>query len=202
MMLPHSYEVPAAMLLVAGGALSCFAGYRLFRLVLGIYGFVIGAMLASSIVAPTSTAGMAAAAIAGGLLGAATLILACFVGVAIVGAGLGALVAHLSWQFARTSAEPPVVLVVLLAVAGAVAALFLQRYVIIVATAFAGAWMFLVGVFEIAAARPGPKPSPAPVWILYPLNPGSGERWIPIVWAALGLAGVAVQLATSMGKKK
>ena len=40
-MLPHSYELPAAILLVLGGALSCFAGYRLFRIVLGIYGFVI-----------------------------------------------------------------------------------------------------------------------------------------------------------------
>ena len=34
-MLPPSYELPAAILLVLGGALSCFAGYRLFRIVLG-----------------------------------------------------------------------------------------------------------------------------------------------------------------------
>ena len=47
-MLPHSYELPAAILLVLGGALSCFAGYRLFKIVLGIYGFILGAMLASS----------------------------------------------------------------------------------------------------------------------------------------------------------
>jgi hypothetical protein len=46
-MLPHSYELPAAILLVLGGTLSCFAGYRLFKIVLGIYGFVLGAMLAS-----------------------------------------------------------------------------------------------------------------------------------------------------------
>ena len=46
-MLPHSYQLPAAILLVLGGALSCFAGYRLFKIVLGIYGFVLGAMLAS-----------------------------------------------------------------------------------------------------------------------------------------------------------
>ena len=46
-MLPHSYELPAALVLVAAGALACFAGYRLFRLVLAIFGFILGAMLAS-----------------------------------------------------------------------------------------------------------------------------------------------------------
>ena len=34
-MLPHAYELPAAILLLLGGALACFAGYRLFRIVLG-----------------------------------------------------------------------------------------------------------------------------------------------------------------------
>ena len=40
MMLPPSYEFPAAILLVIGGAVACFAGYRLFRFVLAIYGFL------------------------------------------------------------------------------------------------------------------------------------------------------------------
>ena len=54
-MLPHSYELPAGLLLVIGGALSCFAGYRLFKIILGIYGFILGAMLASSMVAASHT---------------------------------------------------------------------------------------------------------------------------------------------------
>ncbi len=33
----------------AGGVIACFAGYRLFRIVLAIYGFMLGAMIASSI---------------------------------------------------------------------------------------------------------------------------------------------------------
>ena len=47
-MLPQSYELPAAVLLVLGGALACFAGYRLFRSCSAIYGFILGAMFASS----------------------------------------------------------------------------------------------------------------------------------------------------------
>ena len=47
-MLPASFQTPAAIILVLGGLLSCFAGYRVFRVVLGIYGFILGALLASS----------------------------------------------------------------------------------------------------------------------------------------------------------
>src|SRR2546429_3150081 len=43
-MLPHAYELPAAVLLVLVGALTCFAGYKLFRIVLTIWGFILGAM--------------------------------------------------------------------------------------------------------------------------------------------------------------
>ena len=77
-----------------GGALACFAGYRLFRIVLGIYGFILGAMIASSMMGVSNTIGMIVAALVGGLVGALILMFAYFVGIALVGAGLGALVAH------------------------------------------------------------------------------------------------------------
>ncbi|PYR43268.1 MAG: hypothetical protein DMF93_03600, partial [Acidobacteria bacterium] len=88
-MLPHPYELPAAVLLVLGGALSCFAGYRLFKVVLGIYGFILGAMLASSMMAASNTLGMIVSAVVGGLAGALLLVFAYFIGIALVGAGLG-----------------------------------------------------------------------------------------------------------------
>ena len=47
-MLPASFQIPAAIILVAGGLLSCFAGYRVFRVVLAFFGFVFGALFASS----------------------------------------------------------------------------------------------------------------------------------------------------------
>ena len=39
-MFPSSYAAPIAVIFIVGGLLSCFAGYRLFRVVLGIYGFM------------------------------------------------------------------------------------------------------------------------------------------------------------------
>jgi uncharacterized protein DUF4203 len=123
-MLPHSYELPAALLLVVGGVLSCFAGYRLFKIVLGIYGFILGAMLASSMMAASNTVGMVVAAVVGGLVGALSLMFAYFVGIALVGAGLGALVAHGIWSYVRTG-DPPPAAVIVLAILGAIGAMLL-----------------------------------------------------------------------------
>ena len=195
-MLPTSYELPAALLLVVGGAVACFAGYRLFRIVLAIYGFVLGAVIASSIVGPTNTLGMLGAALGGGLAGALILVFAYFAGIALVGGGLGALVSHAAWtQFA--GGEPPALLIVGAAVAGAIAAMFLQRYVIIVSTAFGGAWTIVVGLMSIIGGRSGN----ANVWILYPTMP-TESRWTLLAWAALGIAGTAVQLAVTARTKK
>ena len=192
-MLPPTYGILADLALVVGGALACFAGYRLFRIVLGIYGFVLGAMFASSMMGASSTGAQVLAAIVGGLIGAAILTLAYFVGIALVGAGLGALVAHVLWQSFGTG-DPPAIAVILLAVAGSIGAMLLQRYVIIVATAFGGAWTLLVGLFALLGDRAaGRAAASGNVWILYPTT-APGQRWVPIVWIVIGLIGAGVQL--------
>jgi hypothetical protein len=198
--LPASYELPAAILLITGGALACFAGYRLFRIVLAIYGFILGAMIGSAMMGTSSTMAMAGAALAGGVLGALTLVFAYFIGIALVGAGLGALIAHLIWAQAA-STDPPVLLIIVVSVAGAIGAMVLQRYVIIVGTALAGAWTMIAGVVSIAEGRNAVRPgSGDDVWILYPMTP-AGSRWAIIIWVAIGLVGTAVQLAIT-GRKK
>ena len=88
-------------MLVLAGALACFAGYRLFRYVLALFGFILGAMIASSMMGISNTAGMVIAALVGGLAGAAILLFAYFIGIALVGAGVGALVAHFGWALCR-----------------------------------------------------------------------------------------------------
>ena len=200
-MLPHSYELPAAILLVLGGALSCFAGYRLFKIVLGIYGFVLGAMLASSAMGVTNTTGMIVASLVGGVCGALLLMFAYFIGIALVGAGLGALIAHVAWSGVGTG-DPPAVAVVVLSIVGSIAAMFLQRYVIIVATAFGGAWTVIVGGMAAAADRGAAKAAAGnSVWILYPTTPAPGQMWVLVAWIALGLLGTGVQLGIT-GRKK
>jgi hypothetical protein len=200
-MLPASFQTPAALILLLGGLISCFAGYRVFRFVLGFFGFVLGALLASSAMGTEQTMWMIGAAVVGGVVGALILIAAYFVGVALIGAGVGALAANLIW--AALGREPHVVVVILFAIAGALGALALQRYVIISATSFGGAWTAIVGGLALAGNRLAVEAAARNnVWLAYPMNPAPGQRWVVYAWIALGLAGVIVQLSvTAKGKK-
>ena len=150
-------------------------------------------MIASSAMGTDQTLWMIVAAIGGGIIGALILILAYFVGVALLGAGIGAFVANMIW--AAMGREPHVFIVILFAVSGALGALALQRYVIIGATAFGGAWTMIVGIMALvgggATAEAATKNG---VWLAYPLDPAPGQTWIIIVWIALGFAGVIAQM--------
>lgn len=192
-MLPAVYQSPAAIVLVLGGLIACFLGYRLFKFVLAIFGFIFGALAASSLVGPGETTMLVLAAIAGGIVGALLLLGAYFIGVALVGAGAGALLANLIWT--RVEGDPHPFVIVLFSVAGALLATWLQRYVIVVVTAFGGAWTTLVGVLAMIGIR-GPLDAAAAgdIWVAYPLNPAPGATWLPWAWAALGMVGTAVQL--------
>lgn len=200
-MLPASFQIPAAVVLLVGGLISCFAGFRVFRIVLGIYGFILGALLASSAMGTEHTMWMVLAALAGGVIGALILIAAYFVGVALVGAGIGALAASLIW--ATLGREPHALVVILFAVGGALGAMALQRYVIIGATAFGGAWTTIVGALALAGDRLALNAAARNnVWLAYPMNPAPGQRWIFIGWIALGLVGVIVQLGVTARRKR
>ena len=199
-MLPASFQVPAAIVLILGGGLSCFAGYRVFRVVLGIYGFILGALLASSAMGTDHTFWMIGGAILGGVIGALILIAAYFVGVALIGAGLGALVAHFVWAMAGR--EPGLVAVIILSILGALGALAVQRYVVIVATAFGGAQTVIVGVAALMGSRAAAETVSRSVYRVYPIDPLPQTRWDAVAWLVLGTIGVIVQLAvTAKGRK-
>jgi Domain of unknown function (DUF4203) len=198
-MLPASLQTPAALILLTGGILSCFAGYRIFRVVLGIYGFILGALIASSVMGSDSTGWMLLAALGGGLAGALILIFAYFFGVALLGAAIGAFTAHIIWS--AMGSEPHVAIVIVLSIAGALAALALQRYVIIGATGFAGAWTAIVGALALTGSRVAAQGAREDVWAAYPLDPAPGSTWVIVAWIALGLIGVMVQLMVT-GKKR
>jgi hypothetical protein len=73
--LPVAYQLPAAILLIVGGLVACFVGYRLFKFVLGIFGFILGALAASSIWGASDTTYMVITALVGGLVGSVLLLL-------------------------------------------------------------------------------------------------------------------------------
>lgn len=200
-MFPIALRLPAAALFVAAGALATFAGYRMFRTVLGIYGFVLGALAATAIVGAEQTLYLVIAALIGGMIGALILIGAYFVGVALIGAGLGALAVNLIWS--QIGRDPHALVVIVAAVIGALGALALQRYVIIIGTAFAGASTMLVGILELtghpAAAAAAER---SDIIVVYPIPAAGENRWLLLAWLLLAAAGVVVQLAyTAKGRK-
>ncbi len=199
--MPATFELPAAVVLLLGGVVACFAGYRLFRVVLAIYGFILGAMVASSMMGISNHVGMVVAAVIGGAIGAVLFTFAYYVAIGLIGAGMGVLILHVFWDYAK-QVEPPAAAVIIAAVAGAVVAMALQRYVIIVSTAFAGAWTMIVGGLAVAGNRAAERAAASGnVWILYPFTPAPGQRWVTFAWFALGLLGVAVQAGVT-GRKK
>ena len=200
-MLPAAYATPAAVVFVVGGMLACFAGFRLFRFVLGINGFILGALLTTSAMGTSSPWALAVAAIVGVLVGALLMIAAYFVGVAIVGAGVGAMAVHLAWT--PFHVEPPWYAVIIAAVLGALGALAITRYMIIVGTAFGGAWMMIVGGLALmgnkAAAQAANEGS---VWLVYPLDPAPGQWKVWALWFALAIVGAVTQVLTKGKGKK
>jgi hypothetical protein len=198
-MLPASYQLPAAVVLIVGGTISCFFGYRLFRIVLALSGFILGAMLGSSLFGASDTSLMLGAALIGGLVGAGLLFAAYFVGVALAGAGLGVLAAHL--VSSATGHDPAFLVIVLCAVAGSIASMYLQRYFIIVGTAFSGSWLLIHGVMASLGNRAALAAATKDIWVFYPLSPAPGQGWVPYAWIVLGLIGAATQLGWTGGEK-
>jgi hypothetical protein len=196
-MLPAAYATPAAVIFLVGGLLACFAGYRLFRVVLGLYGFIFGAAVTTSVMGVTSTFALAVAAIVGGLVGAVLMVAAYFVGVGLVGAGLALLALNAGWH-AFAHVDPPILAIVIVAVLGALAALSVVRYVVVFGTALAGSWTAMLGALALTGDRAAAHAASAgDVWVFYPLGPPSQPWWVPIAWIALGLVGVVVQLMTT-----
>lgn len=195
--------MPAAAVITLGGLLACFAGYRFFRLTLGIFGFIAGAFVVSSMMAPANTWTLVAAALGGGVLGGLLMVVAYFMGVGLVGAGLAALVLNIGWRL--IGGEPPTIVLVVVCVVGALLALSVVRFVVIVGTALVGSWSLLVGALALAGDTSAMHAATAgDVWVFYPLDPLPARWWYTVLWVVLAGVGALVQMATttSSGKAK
>ena len=174
------------------GLLNCFFGYRLFKVMLAIYGFVLGAIFGAIIgggLANGNTVAIIVAGLGGGLLGAGLMVAFYFLGVFVVGAAAGALLAGSIGT--ALGVDLPTLVVVIVAVIVGLIALALQRVVIILATAFSGAWLVIEGGMALIAGRA--------VFLTRAVNAPNIERVtqlslpVLILWLALGIAGALVQ---------
>lgn len=139
-------QIAVALISVIIGVANCFAGYRLFRILLSLWGFIAGAVVGASIVAQADTVVILLVALFAGLIGVGLVNLLYVVGVFLMGALLG--LSLVGGIFTVAGGEPTVyvLLGLIAAVIGGLLAVWLQRPLIILATAVTGAFSVVIGV--------------------------------------------------------
>jgi len=203
-MVPATFATSVAVIFIAGGLLTCFGGYRLFRFVLGLYGFYAGAMIGSSSVDPGSTFAVIMGLLVGGVAGAIVMVFAYFVAVGLAGAGLAATALHLVWRLVG-SGDPPTLVLILVCVVGAVLALQVQRTVVIVGTAVLGAWTAVTGMMAFIGEPNALNAASAPnIRVIYPADLFPSSNYVLLGMITLAVVGMAVQFktTTATGKKR
>src|SRR5262245_10917445 len=202
-MIPAPYTTLTAVIFAVGGLLTCFAGYRLFRYVLALYGFLAGAVVASSAAGTSNTWTLIMVNLVGGVVGAIVMVVAYFVAIGLIGAALAATLLNYAWRF--IGGEPPTIIVVIVAVIGAVVALRAVRYVVVCGTAIAGSWTFFVGALALMGNPKALIAASAPdTWVVYPIEVVPENMMVVIGWIVVAITGAVVQFktTTSTGKKK
>ena len=141
-----------APLAIAVGVLTCFWGYRLLKLTLGIMGFMAGATGGWAVglsLAPGNSGIALVCGLIAGVIGAALCIWLFFLGIFLLGASAGAIVAS---AFISTAGnQPQLILVLVLAIVFGVIALVMQKLMIIVSTAFSGSYLITAGLLHLLA---------------------------------------------------
>ena len=189
----NALSAVSPVLLLIAGFFVCFFGHRLLRFTLGLAGFAVGLALGLAVAGLITGINQVVTVIIGvvcGILGAALAALLYKVGVFMLGAGAGALVAGI--VITATGWHYPVLARLLAAVGGGILTLVLERPLISVLTAFAGAWGIALGAFRLFGwhhVTAGTKSPPANYGLMI------------ACWLVLGLIGAGVQLR-SVGRRK
>jgi len=171
--------------LLGAGFIVCFFGYRLLRLTLGIAGFGVGLALGLAIAGLVPHASQVLTIVVGvvcGVLGALAAALLYKLGVFLLGAGAGALVAGV--VIVATGTHYPLLIRAISAIVGGILTLLLERPLVSVLSAFAGSWGVVVGGFRLLGwyhAASAHKP---------PTHYGM----MVACWLVLALIGAGVQL--------
>ena len=180
------------VLLLIAGSVVCFFGYRLLRFTLGLAGFCVGIALGlavAGLIPGISQVFTIIIGIACGILGAVLATVLYKFGVFLLGAGAGALIAGV--VVAATGWQYPMLARVLAAIVGGILTLLLERPLVSILSALAGAWGIVLGAFKLFGL------SHVSAGVRMP--PANGGLMITC-WLVLGLIGAVVQLR-SAGRK-
>ncbi|MFW6277749.1 MAG: FHA domain-containing protein [Prolixibacteraceae bacterium] len=153
-------EILGVILVVAGG-LFCFAGYRLFKILLVLTGALIGAVIGGVL-----TLGNPIGAVFGAMIGALIFFILYFLGIFMSGVLLGIIAVFLFSLFAPM----PGAMYLIAALAGGILAIAYEKLIMIISTSFTGA-LYLVLGGTLLFLRPDvamiiPTLKMMPMWII------------------------------------
>jgi hypothetical protein len=185
--------VSPVLMLIAGFIL-CFFGYRLLRFTLALAGFAVGLALGLAVAGLIHGVGQVFTIVVGvvcGILGALISTLLYKVGVFMLGAGAGVLVAGII--LTATGWHQPMLVRAIAAVVGGLLTLIVERPLVSILSAFAGAWGIVFGAFQLlgwyhvtAVAK----------------SPPSNYGYAVLAWVIVGAIGAGVQLRAGGRRKK
>ncbi|HEY3288676.1 MAG TPA: DUF4203 domain-containing protein [Anaerolineae bacterium] len=190
-----------ALVAIVLGIIACFFGYRVFRIMFTIVGFIAGAMLGVALagnltlIPGQETLLRIIFGLVGGLIGAALAWFLYVVGVFLSGAGIGATIGASIALALSADATVQLILTIIFAVIVGVIAVALQKLFIILATAFGGAQLVISGGSQLLNGG-------TTVNMFNPmalLQPGAAQAmpttYVLVLagWLVLGMAGVLVQ---------
>lgn len=186
----------AIVLVILLGLVQCFWGYRMFKFLLCIFGFVGGALLFATVgkfmVQDVQT--VMVFGLIGGLIGAISALPLYLIGLFLAGTVLGGLSASVILTVYGGSVEA--ILVLGLALLGGVCALVFQKAMVILSTACSGAWVVVIGLLCILTGQTALE------HLYRTLEPTTaGNTLVLGAWLALGAMGVFIQLRGRAGSR-
>ena len=187
------------LLAVVIGAVYCFVGWRIFKFIISLTGFLVGGLGAGSIAYAFSSGSWLAAIITGlvgAVAGALFMIPMYFVGIFFLGMWLGSMLG-----LAITAAlalKSGFIVIFPLALAGGICAIILQKLMVVLSTAVGGSALMTYGVFALFGFRFDPMQI-----IFQPqvIKYYGFKIYIAFaVWIVFALAGISAQLKLTKSK--
>ncbi len=176
-------------LLLLGGLVLCFRGRALFRMLLPLVGFVLCAFLAVGIAKPYAHGDvlyLGGAALVGGVIGAIFAFVAYLYGLFVVGSTFGA---HMGAVLATRYGWDMHVTMLVLGLTGGIAAVLVERLIVILATSIWGG-MFVVAGYLVLTGQATAERLVDPAVLV---QMGHRPDLVPLAWLGLAIGGIVIQ---------
>ncbi len=184
-----------AAFLIFFGLVTCFSGYRVFRLYLTILGFGVGFALGASLGYKSPGAAAVVFGIVGGIVGMILINLLYVISIILAGAGTGILIASALVTPLNPNQEGVMIAMAVGGILGGFLALILAKLIIMLSTAFSGAVMVVYGVLFLL---PGSTVLIQPEFsVTVTLPKETSLIVVTLAWVILGAIGFVVQFRSN-----